>query len=109
MIVRISIHLVMVISKTPIILGPPAKAALRWINDRRHLTETDQRTRSWRAFLHQAGIFWLHATAWWSWSDSNQQPECYGKWFESDQLHHAVACNRRIPALWERPPGRTER
>src|SRR5712672_1763350 len=28
----------------------------------------------------------LEATAWWSWSDSNQPPECYGTWFESDQL-----------------------
>src|SRR6266446_10960120 len=24
--------------------------------------------------------------AWWSWSDSNQPPKCYGTWFESDQL-----------------------
>src|ERR1700716_1971385 len=28
----------------------------------------------------------LQATAWWSWSDSNQPPKCYGTWFESDQL-----------------------
>src|SRR5258705_11174309 len=26
------------------------------------------------------------ATAWWSWSDSNQPPKCYGTWLESDQL-----------------------
>src|SRR5436190_22121295 len=25
-------------------------------------------------------------TAWWSWSDSNQPPKCYGTWLVSDQL-----------------------
>jgi len=33
----------------------------------------------------QAGIVRLQATAWWSWSDSNRPPKCYGTWFESDQ------------------------
>ena len=28
----------------------------------------------------------LRATAWWSWSDSNQPPKCYGTWWVSDQL-----------------------
>jgi len=32
---------------------------------------------------------YVSATEWWSRSDSNQQPECYGRRFESDQLHHA--------------------
>src|SRR6266576_5422496 len=36
--------------------------------------------RTGRRFLR------LQATAWWSWSDSNQPPKCYGTWFESDQL-----------------------
>src|SRR5712675_514721 len=37
-----------------------------------------------------AGILRLRTTAWWRWSDSNQQPDCYGRRFESDRLHHAV-------------------
>src|SRR5882724_4078657 len=28
----------------------------------------------------KAGFLRLRATAWWSWSDSNQPPECYGMW-----------------------------
>src|SRR5215217_4991412 len=32
------------------------------------------------------GILRKRSTAWWSWSDSNQPPKCYGTWFESDQL-----------------------
>src|SRR3954471_18002319 len=31
-------------------------------------------------------FLWLEVTAWWSWSDSNQQPKCYGTWLVSDQL-----------------------
>src|SRR5712671_5448184 len=32
------------------------------------------------------GLFRLRATGWWSWSDSNQPPKCYGTWLVSDQL-----------------------
>src|SRR5882757_5054 len=43
--------------------------------------------------MHKAEILRLQATGWWSWSDSNQPPECYGIW----------ACPtsppRRTPAL----------
>src|SRR3954451_3452833 len=40
--------------------------------------------------LHGAGpgatsFLWLETTAWWSWSDSNQLPKCYGTWLVSDQ------------------------
>src|SRR3954471_785383 len=35
-----------------------------------------QRLKSSRAFPHKAGILQLRATLWWSWSDSNQPPEC---------------------------------
>src|SRR4030088_3462602 len=31
-------------------------------------------------------ILRLQATAWWSWSDSNQPPKCYGTWLGSEQL-----------------------
>src|SRR5712672_3476386 len=31
----------------------------------------------------EAGFLWLEATAWWSWSDSNQPPKCYGTWLVS--------------------------
>src|SRR5712671_4642351 len=29
--------------------------------------------------VDEFGFLRFRATAWWSWSDSNQQPECYGK------------------------------
>jgi hypothetical protein len=29
------------------------------------------------------------ATGWWRWSDSNQQPQCHGTWFVSDNPHAA--------------------
>src|SRR5712671_7288893 len=36
--------------------------------------------------VDEFGFLRFRATAWWSWSDSNQPPKCYGTWFESDQL-----------------------
>src|SRR3981189_561846 len=33
-----------------------------------------------------AGFLRLRPTAWWSRSDSNQPPKCYGTWLVSDQL-----------------------
>src|SRR5712671_6845458 len=39
-----------------------------------------------RELLDEAGFLRLQATGWWSWSDSNQPPECYGMWAVSDQL-----------------------
>ena len=41
----------------------------------RPVTASDVRRRC--PFL-KAGFFRLRATAWWSWSDSNQPPKCYG-------------------------------
>ena len=37
------------------------------------------------ARTEQARILRLETTAWWSWSDSNQPPKCYGTWLVSDQ------------------------
>src|SRR5712671_3318003 len=47
----------------------------------------------------------LRATAWWSWSDSNQPPKCYGTWFESDQLpwSDAYPVRRRFAVLLDFP------
>src|SRR5712672_3272347 len=53
-------------------------------------------------------ILRLQATPWWSWSDSNQPPKCYGTWFESDQLpwsdthpdRRAFVVFRDYPGSW---------
>ena len=53
-------------------------------------------------------FLWLEATAWWSWSDSNQPPKCYGTWLVSDQLpwsdthpdRRAFVVFRDYPGSW---------
>src|SRR5712672_4400543 len=56
----------------------------------------------------KAGFLRLQATAWWSWSDSNQPPKCYGTWLVSDQLpwsdthpdRRAFVVFRDYPGSW---------
>src|SRR5712671_3502289 len=51
--------------------------------DERFFLESSCRSAARKSRKARLGF---ETTAWWSWSDSNQPPECYGRWYESDQL-----------------------
>jgi len=63
-----------------------------WLTSDRRSKERATNVFSWRAPVVSAARksrkarLGFETTAWWSWSDSNQPPKCYGTWFESDQL-----------------------